>query len=80
MCGIFGNYCFREGNSSANSFSEMANLLSHRGPDNSGFHHTDKYCLGNTRLSIIDLRNNSNQPIFSEDKKIILGCLELFFY
>lgn len=54
----------------------MLHSLQHRGPD-----HQDGYCdhfnnkevfLGHTRLSILDLSSNGNQPMFSDDKQIVI--------
>jgi asparagine synthase (glutamine-hydrolysing) len=66
MCGIAGFF------SSTKQFSEpdlkaMANAMQHRGPDAEGFYLNDsKTCgLGHRRLSIIDLSEASNQPMFS---------------
>ena len=42
----------------------MNNSLAHRGPDNSGSYKCDYISLGHTRLSIIDLSENANQPLF----------------
>ena len=42
-------------------------LLNHRGPDNSSIIFKNKYAIGHTRLSIIDLSENSNQPFFNEE-------------
>lgn len=47
----------------------MAQLLSHRGPDDHGFHLDGPAMLGNTRLSIIDLAGG-HQPMFSGDGKV----------
>ena len=71
MCGINGIVSF------SNHVKEdvihlMNNSLSHRGPDNSGSYNCDYVSLGHTRLSIIDLSENANQPIYSEDKRYVL--------
>ena len=49
--------------------------LYHRGPDTRGKYIDRKrnVALAHTRLSIIDLETG-DQPLFSEDKKIILVC------
>jgi asparagine synthase (glutamine-hydrolysing) len=75
MCGICGTKGiapdgFRE------EHRAMLVSLNHRGPDEQG-----QYCdsaaalfLGATRLSIIDLTPSGSQPLFSEDKSIVLVC------
>ena len=42
----------------------MTDRLSHRGPDAEGFFLSDQAALGHRRLSIIDLSDTANQPIF----------------
>jgi asparagine synthase (glutamine-hydrolysing) len=44
----------------------MTAALTHRGPDESGFHHDEKVALGHRRLSIIDLKSGQ-QPLYNED-------------
>jgi asparagine synthase (glutamine-hydrolysing) len=71
MCGITGYIS----NEKLNTI-EMLNVLKHRGPDHqSGYSDSTnnrEVFLGHTRLSIIDLSSNGNQPMFSDDKQIIL--------
>ncbi len=43
--------------------------ISHRGPDNSGFFQEEKIFLGHSRLSIQDLSDRGNQPMFSADQR-----------
>lgn len=70
MCGIFG---FIDKNATRNTCTIMSESLAHRGPDSNGnyFNIENGYCVGNTRLSIIDI-NDGNQPFFSNDNKIIV--------
>ena len=49
----------------------MCSLLSHRGPDEHGYYTGEGAFLGHRRLSIIDLETGT-QPIFNEDKSIVL--------
>ncbi|MEW5691904.1 MAG: hypothetical protein AB1765_01255 [Candidatus Hydrogenedentota bacterium] len=51
----------------------MSEILSHRGPDNSGYYISpdNKVHLGHTRLSIIDLEKG-DQPMCNEDGDIII--------
>ncbi|MDH2239847.1 asparagine synthase (glutamine-hydrolyzing) [Pigmentiphaga sp. GD03639] len=72
MCGIFGAFTFGTGEVSISKLDAMAHSISHRGPDAKG-HFSDSTCaLGNCRLSIVDLSSASNQPIFSNDKSIVV--------
>lgn len=78
MCGING-FIYHKKKSTEELKTEidsMNELIIHRGPDDDGvftFNDSSKYSLamGMRRLSIIDL-NSGKQPIFSDDKKIII--------
>ena len=70
MCGINGIV------SKIKNKEELIHLMNeriiHRGPDAEGIY-VDKYiALGQRRLSIIDLTDNGNQPIYNEDKNILV--------
>jgi asparagine synthase (glutamine-hydrolysing) len=70
MCGIIAHF----GSLDKSSLEEMAKILEHRGPDNTGFYQ-DKdrgINLAHTRLKIIDLYENANQPFVSECKNYII--------
>lgn len=68
MCGITGIVNFT-GN---NAIEEMTNILSHRGPDDSGTYVSEEYrvSLGHRRLSIIDLSSLAHQPMSNKDKTV----------
>tara|TARA_B100001939_G_scaffold348040_1_gene372113 strand:- start:1534 stop:3354 length:1821 start_codon:yes stop_codon:yes gene_type:complete len=70
MCAIFGTFSFDNSKICSNKLSEIADILNHRGPDSNGFYTNGFSAIGNCRLSIIDLTESSNQPIYSDDKKI----------
>jgi asparagine synthase (glutamine-hydrolysing) len=71
MCGITGYIAPRKLQD-----ADMTAVLSHRGPDHSGGFSDElsgKYIfLGHTRLSIIDLSQNGNQPMLSEDGQVAI--------
>lgn len=72
MCGLVGTYCKK--GISIDQFKLMINSLIHRGPDNNNLY-TDKLnnvYLGHTRLSILDITNNANQPITSQSGRYVL--------
>ncbi len=69
MCGICG--FTGEIDNKDKIIKEMTNLITHRGPDSSGFFTDENIAMGFRRLSIIDL-NQGNQPIFNEDKTLVL--------
>jgi asparagine synthase (glutamine-hydrolysing) len=73
MCGIAGLVKF----SDSLDESELMNILpgiAHRGPDGTGIYVNNNIGLLQTRLSILDLSPRANQPLFNEDKTIVLVC------
>lgn len=71
MCGISGYIAPEKLNGTATLHS-----LHHRGPDHEGYFETyigqQQIFLGHTRLSILDLTENGNQPMFSDDRQVAL--------
>lgn len=61
MCGIIGS------NFLTSNFDETINLLYHRGPDAQGRFIYKNNQFGHTRLSIIDLNEEANQPMIFDD-------------
>jgi asparagine synthase (glutamine-hydrolysing) len=73
MCGIAGIFLFNQDYSDMlMSVKEMTSVLSHRGPDDSGYFFDERVALGHRRLSIIDLSDNAKQPMFNEDHSLAL--------
>lgn len=68
MCGIYG---FISKKYTQAQLVTATNSLEKRGPDASGYYFKSPLGLGHRRLSIIDL-SSGGQPMFSEDKNIIL--------
>lgn len=68
MCGIYG---FLSNKYNQSQLESATNALEKRGPDASGYYFESPLGLGHRRLSIIDL-SSGGQPMFSEDKNIIL--------
>ena len=69
MCGING--IISKNKNKETIIKDMNNKIIHRGPNNEGIY-TDEYvALGHRRLSIIDL-TTGNQPIYNEDKSILI--------
>tara|TARA_Y100001970_G_scaffold294294_1_gene449959 strand:+ start:29374 stop:31338 length:1965 start_codon:yes stop_codon:yes gene_type:complete len=75
MCGIVGfiNKEYKL-NSNKNNIVTMTKKLSHRGPDYYNTWHDNKNCIyfGHTRLSILDLSSNGNQPMLSYDNNLVI--------
>ncbi len=76
MCGICGfNWEDKE------LIKRMAQVLNHRGPDKGGIYTDEKVSLGHRRLSIIDLSEDGNQPMYNEDgTKLIIYNGEIYNY
>lgn len=72
MCGIFGQFSFGLGPVNPVVISSMAGSIRHRGPDSTGHYADETAVLGNCRLSILDLSEASNQPMFSDDGQTIV--------
>ncbi len=71
MCGINGIIGLKVMDGKA-SIASMNNCLTHRGPDASGVFSHENTHFGHTRLSILDLSSNANQPFYSEDNNYTL--------
>jgi len=76
MCGILGA-SFSKETINDEVFLEALDMLSHRGPDSTGFwlDESNRDALGFKRLSIIDLTKNADQPLtsFCGNYKIIFN-------
>lgn len=81
MCGIVGYVDLRgEGRVEEGVLHRMAEALVHRGPDSRGYFVDENTALGTRRLSIIDLETG-DQPVFNEDRSLVLSCNgEIFNY
>jgi asparagine synthase (glutamine-hydrolysing) len=66
MCGITGKLTFDAEPVASALLEAMTNVVSHRGPDASGYYYGDGVGLGHRRLSIIDLATG-DQPLANED-------------
>lgn len=73
MCGIAGftvnSQC---GGNLSDTLSAMVKAMRHRGPDALGYFTDANVCLGHARLSIIDLSEASNQPMYSTDNRYVV--------
>ena len=76
MCGIAGFIDFTNA-SSKEILQKCTDVLSHRGPDGSGYEFfQQEHCqvgLGHRRLSIIDLSNAASQPMWYKNNCIIFN-------
>lgn len=69
MCGYTGYINTKKKNKKI--IKEMNEKIYHRGPDSEGFFTDEFLHMGFRRLSIIDL-NGGNQPIYNEEKNLVL--------
>ncbi|NNC50728.1 MAG: asparagine synthase (glutamine-hydrolyzing) [Flaviramulus sp.] len=65
MCGITGIYSIRNISNLEERIQKMNSSIKHRGPDAGGEYIDNNLALGHRRLSIIDTREVSNQPMHS---------------
>src|SRR4030043_2472117 len=74
MCGINGFSALGGSASGRNKelIERMNKKIQHRGPDDEGFYLDNYISLGHRRLSIIDLSEKGRQPMFNEDKSLVL--------
>jgi asparagine synthase (glutamine-hydrolysing) len=70
MCGIAGLYNVELGKPvTIDLLKHMADQISHRGPDDAGYHIQNSVGLAHRRLSIIDLEGG-HQPLPNEDQSV----------
>lgn len=72
MCGFVGFADAKQPIDKVKMIDKMMETISHRGPDSGGHHVDDHVALGFRRLSIIDLSDDAKQPMYNEDKSIVL--------
>lgn len=73
MCGILGT------NFNSQNFQDALSLLYDRGPDYQSFKSFENFTLGHTRLSIIDLDSEANQPM-EFDNVVLVFNGEIYNY
>lgn len=73
MCGIFGELSFKNKLVEKSKFLNLLELSKNRGPDKQGYYSNNSFLqLGFNRLSIIDLSDKGDQPIFSNNNRFIM--------
>ncbi len=70
MCGFVG--FTNKINDASIVIEKMMDRIKHRGPDSDGKYVDEQVAMGFRRLSIIDLSDKGSQPIFNEDKSIVI--------
>lgn len=72
MCGILGAFSRSGRPLDIPRLAGATNLLTHRGPDGSGFWADGPFFLGHRRLSIIDLSESGAQPMAATDHGLVI--------
>jgi asparagine synthase (glutamine-hydrolysing) len=77
MCGINGILEFGGGVATPSldlqrSVESMNQAILHRGPDGEGVFAAEGVALGHRRLSILDLTEAGSQPMFNDDKSVVI--------
>lgn len=72
MCGICGIISFQADDSVGDKIEVMMHSIRHRGPDGRGSYINKGVALGHLRLSIIDLSEIANQPMFTDDGQLVV--------
>ncbi|MDD1777248.1 MAG: asparagine synthase (glutamine-hydrolyzing) [Candidatus Helarchaeota archaeon] len=75
MCGIVGIFAFNDLTRTwqESDLDAMVKAVSHRGPDGQGKFVEPGLFLGHTRLAIIDLSSEGNQPMLSSDGRFVIS-------
>ena len=72
MCGIAGIFHVDGKAVSVEVLRKMTDIIKHRGPDGEGYW-TNKFIgFGHRRLAILDLTSAGHQPMFSDNKQIVI--------
>ena len=72
MCGIAGILNINTTTRQQAAISSMTDRIAHRGPDAEGTYVDDQIALGHRRLSIIDLSESANQPMWDVTGRYLL--------
>lgn len=73
MCGICGfTGEMLDLNDRKAVIKHMTDVITHRGPDSDGEYFGDGVTMGFRRLSIIDIASTGDQPIYNEDRTLVI--------
>jgi asparagine synthase (glutamine-hydrolysing) len=77
MCGIAGSFFSQKSDINNKLFRNALSSINHRGPDDEGIEQFElldnsEIYLGHKRLSILDLTPLGHQPMFSEDRRLVI--------
>ncbi len=80
MCGISGIVGKMQTSVNRELLHAMNDAVAHRGPDGAGLFCENEVGLGHRRLSIIDLSDASSQPMFLNDRYVMVYNGEIYNY
>src|SRR6476620_1565612 len=72
MCGIVGIIAKNDSRNRMQHLHAATQALALRGPDAQNFFEEEQVGFGHCRLSIIDLSETANQPMFDEGKRYVI--------
>ena len=72
MCGIAGILNINNTTRQEQAIRSMTDRIAHRGPDAEGFYTDERISLGHRRLSIIDLSESANQPMWDVTHRYLI--------
>jgi len=73
MCGVAGYINLNGSTAKKSILKKMTDAIEHRGPDGEGFFLYENVAIGHRRLSIIDLSEKGSQPMFSDNKNLVVS-------
>ena len=79
MCGISG-IIFKNNFIEKEKIISMNGLISHRGPDQSGYLEFNNLLLGHVRLSVLDISDKGRQPMSNDSRYSIVFNGEVYNY
>ena len=79
MCGIAG-IITKQGQPEKKQIQAMLDLIKYRGPDDSGIFIENEVGFGHNRLSIIDTSSAGHQPLFYQDRYVLITNGEIYNY
>ncbi len=72
MCGISGILNITKDTRHTGAIQSMTDRMAHRGPDAEGIYVDERIALGHCRLSIIDLNESANQPMWDYSGRYVI--------
>lgn len=73
MCGIFGELTLKKKQTEKSVFLNLLQLSKNRGPDKQGYYSNNSFLqFGFNRLKVLDLTDNGDQPMYSQNKRYIM--------